>query len=221
MRIERADDMTSSREEEVGIVGAGALGKALASHFCRCSIRSVICNSRAPATLDEIVRALGPNVRAAAWEEAVAQEVVILALPWPRVPDILERVSDWEGRIIIDATNPWHPRHVSATPELDDRPSGERIVELARGAHVVMAFNALSATVFAPSPTEAGGRRVIFYSGDHTRAKRKVAGLISDLGFAAVDLGPLAVGGRLLQSPDSALAMLNYVQLPAMSSARA
>ena len=219
MRIKRADEMTSSREETVGIVGAGALGKALASHFCRCGVRSVICNSRAPATLDHVVRVLGPHVRAVALEEAVAPEIVILAIPWPRVPEMLERVSDWEGRIIIDATNPWCPRDVSA-PESDDQTSGERIVKLAPGAHVVMAFNVPSATVLAQSPTEAGGRRVIFYTGDHARAKRKVSALICGLGFAAIDLGPLAVGSRLLQSPDSALAMLNFIQLPPMPSAR-
>jgi 8-hydroxy-5-deazaflavin:NADPH oxidoreductase len=160
------------------------------------------------------VRTLGPTIRAATVEEAVAPEIVVIAIPWARVPEMLERVPDWEGRIIIDATNPLSLRDASSL-ERDDRSSSERIVKLAPGAHVVMAFNTLSATVLARPPAEAGGRRVIFYSGDHGRAKRKVAALISGLGFAAVDLGSLEVGGRLQQSPGGALAMLNLVQLPA------
>ncbi len=207
-----ADPMGSLREAKVGIVGAGALGQAIAGHFSRRSIRCVICNSRAPATLDEVARKLGPAVRAATLEEAVAPEMVVLAIPWGRVPEMMERAPDWEGRIIIDATNPSLARD-SIAPDTGDLSWSERIAELTPGAHVVMAFNTLSATVLARPPTEAAGRRVIFYSGDHERAKRKVAALISCLGFAAVDLGPLAVGARLQRSPSGALAMLNLVQL--------
>lgn len=205
--------MGGLREEKVGIVGAGALGRAIAGHLSRRGIRCVICNSRAPATLDELVRTLGPAIRAGTVDEAVAPEIVVIAIPWARVPEMMERVPDWEGRIIIDATNPSSARDSIAVGG-DDPSWSERIVELAPGAHVVMAFNALPATVLARPPAEAGGRRVIFYSGDHGRAKRKVAGLISCLGFSAVDLGPLAVGGRLQRSPGGALAMLNLVQLP-------
>jgi hypothetical protein len=211
--------MTRSQEENIGIVGAGALGKAIAAHLGRCSIRCAICNSRAPATLDKIAQSLGPSVRAATLEEAVAPEIVILALPWARVPEMLERVPDWEGRIVIDATNPFCTRHAAAFPEADCSPS-ERIVQLAPGAHIVMAFNSLPADLLARHPEEAVGRRVIFYSGDHARAKRRVAALIFGLGFAPLDLGPLAIGGHLLRSTNDALATLNLVQLPIPASAR-
>ena len=119
-------------------------------------------------------------------EEAVGPEIVIMAVPWASVPVVLERSPEWEGRIIIDATHP--PCREDGSPlGLDGASPGERIVALAPGAHVVMAFNTLPAGVLAQPPTEAGGRRVIFYSGDDARAKRKVASLISCLGFAAVD----------------------------------
>jgi 8-hydroxy-5-deazaflavin:NADPH oxidoreductase len=205
--------MASLREETIGIVGAGALGTAIAGHLSRCGICGVICNSREPATLDKVVRPLGTTIRAATLEQAVAPEIVVIAIPWPRVPEMLERVADWEGRIIIDATNPSRLQDASSPERC--QPSSGRIAQLAPGAHVVRAFNTLSAAVLARPPAEAGGKRVIFYSGDHGRAKRKVAALISDLGFAGVDLGSLAVGGRLQQSPDGAFAMLNLIQLAA------
>src|SRR5260370_40779829 len=145
--------------------------------------------------------------------------MAVIAIPWGRLPELLERMPDWEARFMIDATHPPCTRDASLL-ERDDGSSSERIVKLAPGAHIVMAFNTLPATVLARPPAEAGGRRVIFYSGDHGRAKRKVAALISGLGLAAVDLGSLTVGARLLQSPGGALAMLNLVQLPATSSAR-
>jgi len=198
------------RNEKVGIIGAGALGKAIAIHLSRCCIRCLICNSREPTTLEAVVRAIGPNVQASTFEEAVAPEIVVIAVPWRQVPEILEHMPNWEGRIIIDATHP--PLSTNAR---DGEPGGaaasERIARLAPGAHVVMAFNTLPAEVLAQAPQDAGGRRVLFYSGDHARAKRKVAALIARLGFSAIDLGSLADGGRLQQSP-GALAMLNLVQ---------
>jgi 8-hydroxy-5-deazaflavin:NADPH oxidoreductase len=210
------DRMRSLREEKVGVIGAGALGKAIAGHFSRRSIRCVICNSRAPATLEKIVQTWGPTIRATTLEEAVMPEIVILAIPCARVPEMMERVPDWEGRIVIDATNPSRTRYTN--PERGALSYSERIVGLAPGAHVVMAFNTLPATILTLPPEEAGGKRVLFYSGDHRRAKRKVAALISCMGFAAVDLGALAMGDRLQRSPGGALAMLNLVHLSATSS---
>jgi predicted dinucleotide-binding enzyme len=212
--------VASLREDKVGIVGAGALGKSIAGHLSRCGICGVICNSRAPVTLDRVIRALEPTIRSATLEEAVVPEIVVIAIPWAHVPEMLESVPEWEGRIIIDATHP--PCKLDGASPLwrDDPSSSERIAKLAPGAHVVMAFNTLPAAVLARPPAEAGGKRVMFYSGDHARAKRKVAALISALGFAAVDLGRLAVGGRLQQPPGGALAWLNLVRLPLPSSAR-
>lgn len=206
--------MADMQVEKIGIVGAGAVGKAIASHFSRCGVLGVICNSRAPATLDKVVRTLGPTIRAGSLEETVAQEMVIIAIARARVPALLERVPDWEGRIVIDATQA-PPSGGGDLLDRGVRSSSEGIADFTPGAHVVMAFNTLSATVLARPPLEAGGQRVIFYSGDHERAKRKVAALISGLGFAAVDLGSLAAGGRLQLLPDGALAMLNLIRLPA------
>ena len=169
----RVIGMTSLQQEQVGIIGAGALGRAIAGHLARCGIPGVICNSRAPATLEALVRTLGPTIRAATLEEAVGPEIVVMAVPWASVPEVLERSPEWEGRIIIDATHP--PFREDGGPLGRDVASpADRIVALAPGAHVVMAFNTLSATVLAQPPTEAGGRRVIFFiqATMHARSER-------------------------------------------------
>jgi predicted dinucleotide-binding enzyme len=43
-------------------------------------------------------------------------------------------------------------------------------------------------------------RLVLFVAGDDAGAKRRVSGLIEELGFAAVDTGSLADGGRRQQA---------------------
>jgi predicted dinucleotide-binding enzyme len=64
---------------------------------------------------------------------------------------------------------------------------------------VVKAGNTLGADDLGSDPHEAGGRRVIFISGDEADAKADVAGFFQDAGFAAIDLGDLATGGAMQQ----------------------
>jgi len=62
-------------------------------------------------------------------------------------------------------------------------------------------------------PRENGGRRVLFYSGDDPAAKAEVAALIERVGFVGIDLGSLAVGGKLTQFPGGPLPNQNLVKV--------
>jgi hypothetical protein len=79
-------------------------------------------------------------------------------------------------------------------------------------ARVVKAGNTWGAAVLASDPHEAGGRRVIFLSGDDADAKADVAALFEDAGFVTIDLGTLAKGGEL-QQVRGPLAGVNLVRL--------
>ena len=81
------------------------------------------------------------------------------------------------------------------------------------GARVVKAFNHLRADVLAADPRSAGGRRVLFYSGDDNTAKAEIAALIDRIGFAGIDLGSLAVGGKLAQFPGGPLPNQNLIKV--------
>jgi predicted dinucleotide-binding enzyme len=76
----------------------------------------------------------------------------------------------------------------------------------------VKAFNTLSYKIAQKDPGEGGGRRVFFVSGDSADFKKEVSDIIKSIGFAPVDLGSLAVGGRLQQAKGP-LAGLNLVLL--------
>ena len=73
--------------------------------------------------------------------------------------------------------------------------------------------NHLRAEILASDPQEKGGRRVLFYSGDDNTAKAEVAALIDRIGFAGIDLGSLAVGGKLAQFPGGPLPNQNLVKI--------
>lgn len=53
---------------------------------------------------------------------------------------------------------------------------------------------------------------MLFYSGDDAQAKAKIGELIERLGLFGIDLGPLAIGARLVQFPGGPLPTLNLVK---------
>lgn len=87
------------------------------------------------------------------------------------------------------------------------------VASLVPGAQLVKAFNTLTPAVLAANPREAGGQRVIFYSGNNTAAKATVAGILQQMGFAGVDLGLLQEGGKLQQFPGGPLPTLNLLKV--------
>jgi predicted dinucleotide-binding enzyme len=197
--------MNTIASDPVGIIGAGRLGQAMARTALRAGRPVVIANSRGPESLTSVVSRLGKAASAGTVDQAAAARIVIIAVPWDRVPDAL-RGLEWNDQIVIDATNDW------SAGDLNGRTSSELVAGLIPGARVVKAGNTLGADVLGSDPQEAGGRRVIFVSGDDADAKSAVASLFQDAGFAAIDLGNLATGGAM-QQIHHPLAGLNLIRL--------
>ncbi len=171
----------------------------------RAGRRVVIANSRGPESLASVVPELGQGVWAGTVDESAAADIVVIAVPWDRVPAAVQGLN-WNGQIVIDATNDW------AADDLNGRTSSELVADLVAGARVVKAANTLGAEVLGSDPQEAGGRRVIFVSGDSADAKADVVALFREAGFAAIDLGDLATGGAM-QQIHHPLAGINLIRL--------
>jgi predicted dinucleotide-binding enzyme len=189
----------------VGIIGAGRLGQAMARTARRAGRDVVIANSRGPESLTSLVSALGEGVSAATVDEVAGAGIVVIAVPWDRLPEAVQGLN-WNSQVVIDATNDW------AADDLQGRTSSEFVADLVAGARVVKAANTLSAEVLSADPHEAGGQRVIFISGDDADAKAEVLALFQDAGFAAIDLGDLATGGAM-QQIHHPLAGVNLIRL--------
>jgi hypothetical protein len=196
----------------IGIIGSGAIGKAFARTLARAGIEATISNSRGPESLNELAQELGPSIKAGTREEAARADIVFVAVNWTKLPAALAGLSDWNKRIVIDANNPIEAPLFKPV-DLKGRVSSEVVAGLVPGARVVKAFNHLRAEVLSADPRSDGGRRVLFYSGDDNAAKAEIAALIDRIGFAGIDLGSLAVGGRLAQFPGGPLPNQNLVKV--------
>jgi predicted dinucleotide-binding enzyme len=196
----------------IGVIGAGGIGQAFATQVAKAGYEVIVSNSRGPESLADVVKHLGPRAKAGTRQEAAQADIVVLSVNWPHVPAALSDLPAWNGRILIDATNPvLQPGFRLA--ELNGSTSSEIVASLAPGARVVKTGNTLLRTVLAADPREAGGHRVLFMSGNDAAAKAVVSGILEKAGFAVIDLGGLASGGRLQQFPGGPLPTLNLIKL--------
>jgi 8-hydroxy-5-deazaflavin:NADPH oxidoreductase len=198
--------------EKIGIIGAGNIGSAFAKALAAKGLEATISNSRGPDSLADRVRELGPTIKAGTREEAAAQDIVLVAVNWSKLPDALSGLPDFGGRIVIDTNNPIEAPLFKPF-ELHGRTSSEVFAELVPGARVVKAFNHLPAALVSSDTGVEGGRRVLFFAGDDASANAKVASLIDQLGFFGIDMGALKAGGQYFQIPGGPLPIHNLVKL--------
>jgi predicted dinucleotide-binding enzyme len=192
---------------KIGVIGAGHIGSNAARLFVKAGNQVVISNSRGPETLDELVDELGDNATAGTVEQARDfGDVVFISIPLGKYTDL--PTEGWEDKVVIDSNN-YYPDRDGNMPELDkgETTSSELLLGHLPGARLVKGFNTiwfehLKAQGNTDLPLDE--RRAIFIAGDDSDAKAIVAKLVEDIGFAAVDTGFLAQGGKS-QQPGTAI----------------
>lgn len=180
------------------IIGAGAIGSALAHQFARSAIPVAMATSKGPASVSPLAQQIGSQINPVEVAEALQAEVVMLAVPFEAVRGLVEQIADWQQRIIVDSTNAIDYTDFSAA-DLGGRPSSDLVAEWAANARVVKAFGNTWAKVLARDPRSGAGRRVAFLSGNDAAANAEIAALAAQFGFEPIDLGRNDAGG-LLQS---------------------
>jgi 8-hydroxy-5-deazaflavin:NADPH oxidoreductase len=184
----------------IGVIGAGNIGGTLARHFVEAGHEVAIANSRGPETLEDLVSELGDKAHATTPEDAARfGDVVVVSIPTWRYQEVPTEGLD--GKPVVD-TNNYYPQRDGQIQELDDdsTTSSELLQRHLPKAHVVKAFNQIVASDLRDNGKPAGtpGRVALPIAGDDADAKKKVAELIDEIGFDAVDTGSLS-SGRLYQ----------------------
>jgi 8-hydroxy-5-deazaflavin:NADPH oxidoreductase len=187
---------------KIGIIGAGNIGATAARLFVNAGHEIAISNSRGPETLRGLVAELGPRAKAASVEGATNfGEVVFISIPFGKYKQLPAHA--FNGKIVIDSNN-YYPQRDGSFIELErgKTTSSEVLSDSLPGARIVKGFNTIWVEHLKSqgnadlSPRE---RRAIFIAGDDSEAKKVVASLIDDIGFAAVDTGSLRDGGKRQQ----------------------
>ena len=195
---------------KIGILGSGNIGGTAARLLVAAGHEVAVSNSRGPDSLRGLIRELGPQAHAMTVRDAVRfGEVILLAVPW-RSPEALPEPDLLRGKIVIDAMNPYRPD--GGFYDLGGSTSSEIVLERMPGTRLVKAFNTIYYVHLANRGRKdlpVDERHTIYVAGDDAEAKKIVAGLIEEIGFAAIDTGSLREGGRL-QEPDSPIYNKTY-----------
>jgi hypothetical protein len=168
------------KTRRIGIIGKGHVGSALAQGLTRAG-HDVRAIGNEPASVRETVR----------WAE-----IVMLAVPFTAIDSVLrEAGGSVEGKTLVDATNALGSDMQWA---IGFTTSGaEELQKKVPKARVVKAFN----TVFAQhmDTGRLGDQQLTaFVAGNDADAKNDVLELARNIGFDAIDAGPLS-NARLLE----------------------
>jgi NADPH-dependent F420 reductase len=186
----------------IAIIGAGNVGRALATAFTR-SGHTVVITSRDPAEAGAVAKDTGARTTTSNTEAAMAADVVVLAVPFASTEAVATEIrAVLNGKPVVDVSN-----RMSVGPEgpvIDAGPSNaERLASWLPNANVVKALN----TVFASNqddPVVEGIQLDGFVAADDAAAKATVLELVASIGLRPIDAGPLSRAQQLEQ-----LAFLN------------
>jgi 8-hydroxy-5-deazaflavin:NADPH oxidoreductase len=181
----------------VGFIGSGHIGGTVARLSVAAGHHVVLSNSRGPATLADLAAELGPLASAGTVAQAAAADLVVVAIPlraYPSVP-----ADALTGKAVIDADN-YYPQRDGQLAELDDHSltSSGLLQQHLASAHVVKVFNNIYYRHLESLARPAGGadRSYLPIAGDDPGAKALVVHFLDQIGYGAVDYGPLSESWR-------------------------
>lgn len=195
----------------IGILGAGLMGGRLGTIWARTGHEVTFSYARDRAKLEKLAEDAEGAARAGTPAEAASDaDLVLTAVHWTRVDDVLAQAGDLAGKTVMTCSLAMSADdshlvigHTSSGPEA--------LAEKLPGAHVVAAFNTVPGEVLFPT-FEAKGKGTppdLIYCGDDDAAKARAAELIGDVGFNPVDLGGLRTA-RYMEPFGLAVALLAY-----------
>jgi predicted dinucleotide-binding enzyme len=172
---------------EITIIGTGNMARGIATRALAGG-NTVTLLGHEQGKAEALAGELSGDVRAG---DTPAGDVVVLAIPYDAIDDVLGRYEDQlDGKVVVDITNPvdfstFTPLKVKAGS------AAEEIAGKVPGAKVAKAFN----TTFAGTLVEgqvAGQPLDVLIASDDDDAKRAVAEIVEGGGDRAVNAGPLA-----------------------------
>jgi 8-hydroxy-5-deazaflavin:NADPH oxidoreductase len=172
----------------VTVLGAGNIGGGLARAWIRAGhdVRLAVRDPLAPDVVDLVEQ----GAKAIPIESAArGTDVIVIATPAAVVGEVLKRMGDLSGAIIVDATNGIGPGLTMAAPPNTSSP--EQMAALASGARIVRAFNQQGAETLRDARF-GDLRAASFVASDDEAARKTVLALANDVGLDAIDAGPLA-----------------------------
>lgn len=177
----------------IGILGSGLMGGKLGTLFARAGHDVVFSYARSEQTLKKLAREAKGNAQAGTPAEATREaDLLLLAVHWSQVDDVLKQAGDVSGKVLLSCVLPLNADNTELV--VAHTSSGaEALARKARRARVVSGFGTVPSEVLVGvfEARRKARHPALLYCGDDAGAKEVTAGLIRDVGFDPVDVGPL------------------------------
>jgi predicted dinucleotide-binding enzyme len=195
----------------IGILGSGLMGAKLGTILARAGHDVIFSYSHSDEKLTRLAREAGGNTRAGTPAEAArGSDVLLLAVHWSRVDDVIKQAGDFLGKVIVTCSLPMNADDTELV--VAHTSSGaEALAEKIPNAPVVSAFGTVpSEVLFDVFDTKREtSHPSLVYCGDDASAKEIAATLIRDVGFDPVDVGPLRIA-RYMEPFTMLMAQIAY-----------
>lgn len=178
---------------QIGIIGAGMIGSALARRLAQLGHAVAIANSRGPETLRDLAAEIGAT--AVTTSEAVAgRDMVVVAIPERAVSDLpRDLLSGLPAEVVVIDTGNYYPSRDGQIAAIEAGQTESGWVADQLGRPVIKAFNTIYFKNLLEKGTPRGtsGRLAVPVAGDSPDARAKVLQLVDQLGFDPVDAGDI------------------------------
>ena len=183
---------------KIGIVGSGRVGGAVGGAWVKAG-HEVMFSSLNLEDDKKLAASLGGGARAGTPREAAAfGTVLLISVPYKALPSVGKDLGDLiKGKIIIDTSNPIVARDGDMAVAAREKGAGLSSMEFLPGARIVRAFNAVGFARMAEAANRSE-RMGMPISGDDQNAIAVASGLVRDVGYEPVLVGPLATMGKYL-----------------------
>jgi 8-hydroxy-5-deazaflavin:NADPH oxidoreductase len=183
---------------KIGIIGASNIGSALALHFRRLGHTVQIANSRGPETLSQIARKTGATP-ADISETARGVDLLVISIPMKSVPSLPRNLlPDLPSSSPIIDTGNYYPLRDGVIAEIKAGMVESEWTSRVLGRPVIKVFNNIVADSLLHKgfPKDSNGRIALPVSGDDEKSKKIVMTLVDEMGFDAMNAGPLSESWR-------------------------
>ncbi len=180
----------------ISIIGSGGMATAIAGLAAKAG-HSVEVMSRDPAKARALAEQVGAGATTGTFGAAPAGDIVILAVPYACVLDVVRHYGDkLAGKLLVDITNPVAADLTRLVTPGDSFGAQEIAKAAPANAVIVKALNTMFSDVLAAGSFQ--GRLLdVFIAGNDAQAKARVAAFIDSLGLRPMDIGPLPMARTL------------------------
>jgi len=180
----------------ISIIGTGGMAAAIGGLAAKAG-HTVEVTSRDAVKARTLAAQIGAGATTGAFGAAPAGDIVILAVPYSAVLDVVKQYGEGlAGKVLVDITNPVASDHTSFVTPGDSFGAQEITKAAPADAKVVKAFNTQFSHVLAAGPVP-GHALDVFIAGDDAQAKARVSAFIESLGLRPMDTGPLPMARSL------------------------